>query len=444
MIELRGFTTIKSLVDNAAGVVPTLGELSQESATFSRDLSFYYHPTNTDFTYINMHRSRGDDTNIVISEEMLKPTMDFLDWLMTAGKDGTITTDKETFLNNWANHFPDMADEYESGEIRTEGEYFLPERVLWKKGDDLFEIFFADDVMETYWVPYHIEVIGPIRDIDKLTLTLGEVTPLLESRTLTTLLQAMNTVKADYPYTYNESVSVKWHQSDNNNVTTDTDWVLLQYGPNARNKENIRIAIRDWILAHSSHDETVWYSIYPDLFDPVLFYITPMWDKLAIPSLSVTAGVYSPIVNFFPDIKKVKRFTPYAPDHIEKKAEFIPTRYSCLSLSVVGSAGNKDGKELLSQIYPDYLHVATGHTDFSRQDGLTIEFSKRLIELVKSAEAFRPDDWLPDDVSVVVREGLVYLSTKIQGANFLMVTKESYLDILNGPESEIGEGNNPK
>ena len=444
MVEIRGFATIKSLVDNARGVVATLGEISQESLSFSRDVTFYNHDTNKLFTYVNLHRVDGNNTNIVISPENQQTILEFLDWIAIAGKDGTITSDRQTFINNWVQKFPDMADEYISGEMRTEGEYYLPERVQWHKHEDIFEIFFADDIMETYWQPWAIEVVPPLANIDELLQSINDVVPILNGRSLTTTLELMNTVKREYPYTYNENEVLEWHQYNNSNITTPTNWVLLQYGPNAKDPENIRNALREWIIAHSLKDETEWYPVFPELFIPILFYITPLWDNLAIPSQSTTSGVYSPVIDYVRDIKKIKVFSPFNEDHVALITEFFPSRFSCLTLAMVGSDANKVGSERVSLIHPTYLSVSVGSPDFVRQDPVTQEWSAAIIELIRTAETYEPNDWVPENVVPIVKDGIVYLSLKIGSDNFLVVTKQSYLDTLEKEGSEIGDSNNPE
>lgn len=444
MKVFRGFSTMRQLVDNAHGVIPTLGEISPESLTFSRDITVYTHPVNKEFTYINMHRVDGGNANIDIPSESLDYILNFLDWISVAGHDGTITSDKETFLNNWIHQFPDMADEYMSGAMRTEDNYYLPERVEWKKGEDIYEIFFADDVMETYWQPWAIEVVPPCDNIDDLLQVLPLVTPIINSRSLKTTLQLITLTANEFPFTYQDSEVLQWHQYNNESITTDTDWALLQYGPAARDPENIRTTLRDYIITHSTKDETEWYPVYPQLFDPVLFYITPMWDKLAKPALTTTEGIYSPIVNPATDTERCFLFAPFSDGHVTEFLEFFPTRFNCLSVGIVGATSNKEGTKRNSELYPDYISVASTHSDFFLQKPLTQEWSLLLTLLIKAAETYKPDEWLPDDVVSSVKDGIVYLSTKHEGRNYLIVTKQSFLDTVKQHESEIGDSNNPK
>lgn len=433
MQNVIGFTTIDSLIDNTVDTTSVLGELSGEARSYSTDITTYRHDTNKEFTFHCFKRMDEDGKIVDIEPAILTDILAVSNWLFTAGKDGTITNDKEIFLNNFQREFPSIGDTYDCGEIRAASTYYLPEWVSFKQGNTRdVRIYLSDPVFRLIYGPYKLRVISPTTSLDDLHLDQETVQRIVSGRSLGEWTRLINETKADNPFTTTHVESLLWHDKTDDRKTVKTDFMLLQYGPRAQDPENIRQAIIDYIIANSKFGEVDWQPIYPDLFDPTIIRLIPMWDNIAIPDRTITEGRYSAVVKFHTDVTRIKGLTEFTLDHCLTTGETVPTRFECLAMVSIGSPKNKKGMDNFYNIFPDYLPVAMEGPDWNSMSLQTQAGAELIGRMLMIGEKFRVGDPLPSDIKTMIREGRIYLVSKYLDASFQVITKESYLDTLAG------------
>lgn len=70
MINIKGFCSNATLVDNTLGVVNTVGELSAWSTTYSKDRTMYFHPTNDELVLTSFSSKKdGKHYNIPLTTQ---------------------------------------------------------------------------------------------------------------------------------------------------------------------------------------------------------------------------------------------------------------------------------------------------------------------------------------------------------------------------------------
>lgn len=437
MYVLKGFIDHALLVSNAVGVTATIGELSTESLTYSRERGSYVKAGIDDLTLTSFLSAR-DGTKIAATEVLSDPDT-IADHVLTVGKwvyDQTIlganVVNADELLQAAVTQFDAIATNFQCGQIITDGRYYMPEWFSWTHktldgGSNQFKVWFVDASFKSQYDEFEFVIIPPLDNLDDFFKTGTEVEALLKARTLSDTMDKIQQAKAGNPETILRADEYDYIDPLNATHIVPSNWGLLIYGAAGNNVDSIKDALINYTLANSTHVKDDWLKILPDIFKRTEFMLVPRWDSYAIPNRTLEAGIYSPVANLTSALALIKQvIVSYPGSHIDTNVDLMGHPYKSLSILAVGGPDNHNDWFKITDVFPDYIDVSSTSLDFNRMSQATRDWMLTLEQMLIIAESMTEYSSIPFSMTRTVRDGILYLVWSYQNIHYLVAAKKNF------------------
>lgn len=435
MYNLKGFARISAMADNAVNKVAPLGELSTHSMTYSREMGIYTNPHVDDSNNVTIASFLSADDNgmipmpVAVSEHTLLVTQ----WIYDQALLGNVGFDPAEFIRALNNEFTDIVGA-NCGRMIQDNTVWLPEWVSWSWVTDLAEenrlkVWFSDDSFRRQYDEYEFEFIPPVEKLDDLFKTAEDVADLINAVTTTALMEKVEAVRSDKPYTHLRTLTYQWREQGAPQRRLDTDWTIMIYGAAGNNMDAIRDALVDYILSNSDRGREEWIEILPDLFKSTEFVVMPMWHRYSIPNRILEAGIYSPTTRLKDAYEIAHRIcVEYPKDHIDDNVAMLSWVYKSLNMVIVGGPENRDEIYSIYDHFRDYISVQTTSIDFNRMSPRTQRWVTLINKMLLIAEEMDDYSDIPIGMTRLRRQGVLYLVASYENIQYMVVSKKHVED----------------
>ena len=427
MYQLKGFITIKDLINNAVGVTAPIGELSLWSQTYTKERGEYENPACPGFRLASIY-SLDTVTGIVpLNKALADRVLIISKWVFDFIQETQQPMPDGMFANEILAMFPGEITYFNFGPLVSDGDNIMPEWISFKNilfPDNDIRVWFTDAAFSTQFDLTEIVTVPPLLNLDDFFLAPNLLKSKINSRSATDTMNLIQETKGSNPETILRTEIFNYKSSDPGFPTFPTNWTVIIYGSAGDNPDSIKDAIIEYILDNSTHTRTEWAAILPDLFKRTEFILNPAWYSYAIPNKTVQAGIYSPIVNprealFF----ATTIISEYDPVHIENVISYFNHPYKAISIGCIGSIENRDGKVDIKDFFPDYINVGTNSTDFNRMELSTQNWALLLEQLLIVAETMTEFSTIPRTMRRMHRGGYLYISAVFENVQYLVSAK---------------------
>lgn len=454
---LKGFLGYDSLVNNTPNLTAPFGELSTYALSYATDTQVFINDTYKDviFTAFTSAKTNPSDplsggantgNNQYLTEQTVTPAysnaaLSLGQWIYQQAVAGTLAATPLLLQANILAEFTGVINtvtvgEYAAGSTTSAMPAWISFSLATDPTQNYVRVWFSDSAFRGEYDQYTIKVVPPFVVLDDFFQTppatviaeIGTITP----EALATTIQQV----ANYqPYTI-LSVNNFGYLNPANPVAsnpanfTPVPWTVLIYGQAGDNIDSIKESLIDYILANSTHTESQWAAIFPDLFNTTEFIFTPMWDQYAIPNsqLNSANSVYSPIANVQSAmaIAEVTAIGPkYTPGYVTQNMDIVSSAYKSMIMTCIGSPTNRNGVNRLAEQWPDYLAINTISPDFNRMQPATQQWIMLMNQLYTVAEKMTQYSDIPAGVTRLVRGNIMYAVANFQNVDYLVVSKAS-------------------
>lgn len=439
MYQLQGFATNSALDNNLINAIAQFGELSTESQTSVKDTATFTRPDTcpgTDVVAFTLSDGAGGRP---------VPSSGFIDTIVGMGyfvyqqyAAGAIplNTLAANFIATLGTQFPSISNIH-IGQLINSGTptFNCPDYVLFNITDGSnqygVQLWFSDAAFQTQYQGYTIEVLPPVSDLSVFEGHIGPVITAMGLIGTGQIVTQINAAVADKPATTVMSTTVRWFDPTNPASFVDTVWTTVHWGKAGLDQGAINAAIVDYLNANQPEDN--WPIIFPSLFNTNEFVLIPMWKNIAAPETSLNFGIYSPAVTLGQIGTVSNLYLPAAYTGITGAAAFLAANlqavgvpYRSVILLVCGNPSNAGGVTKFTNVYPDYIDVSTGGSDFARMDSNTRAFVTTLADAMSVADTLLTGSVPPSPYSRVQRGGNTYLMFTLNGYNWLILLNSSY------------------
>lgn len=430
MYELKGFYEYPAFINNATNQTAVLGEISDNSLTYAKDKSILTGLSTPNVGLISFHSVRNE-TVVQVEGNYLDQSLKLGQYLYNQAIAGVITNNPTALRQMVMAEFNGVLATFTSGAMKSNGQVWMPEWVEFKlvgPEENRCIIWLADDSFAAQYDGYIIKVIQPILPVDDFFKDPLVVKQLLDSYNMVEKLQEAQAERAQYPYTHLQAFEFDYVNPANNTQRWPAKWIVLIYGEAGNNPDLIKDAIVKDILDQSTRPREDWEVILPDLFLTTEFIFTPLWAKYSVPNADFRSGIYSPTFDPNTDVKFVLRTArgpAYTETFVRSNYQTSVNIYKSLGFGVVGNPQNRNGIIKFTQKFPEYLTTEVGSGDSNRIDPETLEWMMIFSKLIKAAETMTQYTSVPQGVSRMQRDGIVYASAFFKNVNYLVVAKSS-------------------
>jgi len=429
MFVLKAFIENALFISATPGIVSTIGELSTQSLTYTKNKRVYLSTLAPELEIIAF-TCADNNTPTILSLALSDQIGSIAKYIFNHTIDSHTQVFANILLESLLVDFVGSADSFNCGEIVSDGDYSIPEWVSWRSTlpdateQSEFKIWFSDTSFQEQYDGFEIVIIPPFDNLDNFFNPASMIRTALNAITPSDWMNRIQTAKDIYPETVIRSEMYTYYDSLNPSNTIQTTWSFLIYGAAGNNIDAISDALIDYILTHSTHTRAQWEQIIPDIFKHTEFIIAPQWHEYGIPNRTLEAGIYSPITNIQKALSSIGKIVPeYPTPHINANVSVVANPYKSISLLVVGSPNNRNNKFGIKDIFPDYIAVQSTSSDFTRMTQSTQDWTTLLERMLIIAETMTSFTTLARGYSKVTREGVLFLTARYENINYLVASK---------------------
>jgi hypothetical protein len=437
MYVQKSFAENTTFRSNAPGVVAKLGELSDDSSTFSREKGVYANKEVAPNMVLTSFISKADNTNIQMPVGILDATLQICQFVYQQTLNGQIDILATVLLENLLTQFTGTASDFDCGNMISDGIHTLPQWVSWKclsdatQPENFNKVWFVDTAFNQQYDDGQIVVVPPIDVLDNFFKPGSDVETMIRALTSTMQMERVQAAKVGHPETIIRTLTFNYVDPINSAHTVSTDWVVLIHGRAMDNVDSQKDALQAAILANSTHTRDDWVKIFPDIFKRTEFILYPLWDQYAIPNRVLDTGIYSNQVRVATAVALMKDFaTQYPGAHIDSYTSMMSHPYRSLAVLSIGSNDNRNAQYMLSDIFPDLIAVTSTSSDFNRMSQKTQDWASILANMLVTAEKMTEFTVVPIGMMKVKRDGKLYLTATYDNINYLMVAKSNLAEVV--------------
>ena len=445
MFTLSGFISNAAFTNNAIptqngetpGAVAVIGELSTLSLTYAQQKGYYTLSTGVTPLTLTVFASETNSTPQLlttdISDHVLTVAQALFTYAHTTGQiDATDT------LNHMLTAFSGVATNFQCGAIVTDGTNYMPEWLSWENlslseiqsGGNNIQVWFDDTSFQNEYSGNQIVIIPPFTPLDNFFNPSSQVATSLAQYTAAQNTARIQSAKNGCPETILTCETFNYIDPLNSANTLPTNWYLLIYGAAGNNVDTIANALITYVLDNSTHNQSQWEAIMPDLFERTEFTMIPLWDNYSISPGSITAGIYSPVSNMANTVALVNQaltgVNGYTETQINTYANVMDNPYKSMTIATVGSTNNRNAQYEITDVFPDIINVSSTSADFNRMSQLTQNWLIMIATMLVIAETMTPDTAIPFSMSSVTRNGVLYLVQNYNNIDYLIAAKSSF------------------
>lgn len=427
---IKGFVTINAYVNNTPGQTSVLGELSTWSRTYSYEKGEYQDPNVAGFkltTFKAQGSEGGSDTALVstLAQQILRVAAQCVQYATTHIR----SYDSNDFKNTLLVEFYQKIGDLHIGDFADNGTIALPQWISWSSldhGGSYVKIWLSDQAFQDQYDDYKIVVIPPLTRLDDFFNPYNTALGQLRARNSTLLNEQIQQAKAQHPETYIRFLDFNFYNPINLQQSNVSTWAVLIYGKVGDNIDAIKDALVEYVLLNSTRTRAEWEVILPELFKRTEFVILPRWDKKSIPNLTELAGLYSSLLDPVECIQFAKNAIKFYPQvFIEFNTTIMPYDYKAIMLLVVNGDTNVDGSRKITDLFADYIPIASTSADFNRMQIKTRSWLVFLGQLLMAAETASGFSSIPVNLRKQTKGDLLFISGMFENVNYLVAARSN-------------------
>lgn len=429
------FLSVKDFWDVEPGKTAPFFELGPTTRTYEKNIGISINPTNKN-QVIWLFSNKEQNTTVPLDDATEKMLWDIGSFVVEQVNNGVVTSNQRDFHLLLNTTFGETHREIRTGEHLRADDKYCPTFIEWEDIDrNRYVLYLSNRYFSEGYRGGELFVV-PLIDNTEFWFTSKEnVESELKRFTPAKHVDHVNrlSLREDGTYATTTSVSsikIRWYERNNVNNIIDTEWYIGVYGVAKNNPEDIKIAIREYLLNSSQRPENEWLSIFPEIFNPVEFTLVPFWGQYAS-APSEDMAIHQPIVRLKDALPLFKRIAvDYPAEHVEEYLEIIPSLKHSISIMSVGAVGNDNNRYRLSGQYPSYFLTSELQGDWTRLTPETREFVNALHTIIHLASSATNTNILPSGYYRVYRHGYMHLVTKVHDLTLVVLAKRAYLESL--------------
>jgi len=422
--SLKGFCNINKELDSVTGNTAGFGELSPISRTYSTSKTNLADKLYPEVSLV-VFSSKLDSVSTHVPDGFDLTTLAVLnDFVIHATPDSDFADQLSTRNNQLSN--------ISAGPSMVSGSVTLPAWVAWSVvygtvSCDV-KIWLSDTSFQETYDEYDVRVVPPVPNVNDLKGTAADLRWSLSQINVATHYKALELAKDGDPETTVETMELKWIDPVSLESIMLT-WALVCYGKQASDAQNQLDAIRKYLLETTGLTPDYWQERVPDIIVRNTLTIIPRWDNVSIRSSGTTDYQYSPVTSPGDILDALGIVFPTDAVDYLSSAIHATTHYK--SIGFVAVPMGIGDRTPFRTLYPDYAVIPLNDVNLGRLTSITRDAVATIEEVIRLAEVDDGTQDLPLHVSRLSDNRLDYLTFIVDGTSQLLVTRKSYLEVVN-------------
>lgn len=434
--QIKAFVTCDRYINNNPGVVEPLYELSTVGLTYSKEKQQYYSDELPEFSLyvfkqIEQSGLTQGEVNTIVN--VVKRFTDFASANTQLDKNTLIVS----YLQQYGLLYPTtIVTDLNITTLLTSGNLVGPDFMSFVVGGITCGIWLNDLAFRGFYTDYEIDIVFPFMDFDLKIQNSLTTTEALNTFTLVEFNGRIEQAKGVYPTTHSKILNIPY-KLPYSTVTRDCHFAFNQYGSQGNYDYILKLALYQHLLnlgLTSAYIE----SIFPTILKSNEFFITPRWDRMAIPSQIGEYGVRSQITSAYAEVFDLTKFVKVYTDvnYLKANSYNVPYDYNNLMLTISNGYYTEDSVKDFKTRYSDMITVSSTHPDFARMSPRTMRFMtllESMLVIADSENTVQMFSKMMDNENYVFnminRQGVWYISTTYEQHQYYLIPKYVYLSL---------------
>lgn len=416
--EIKGFITKDDFIYVDNKVVAPIYELSDISLTYSRTKQQYYSIVDSTYSLYVFNMVSGGTLTQDEVERVLKVVTGFSQYLtmnILTNKQQTIVL----FINDYNLQYPDhKLTNLNYNTVVSYNSIKSVDYITFTVGDVNCTIWLSDEVFKAFYPDYEIDIVLPFDNfVNKVTNTTDFITA-LENFDIISFNKQIEVSKNGYPTTYTKIINVPY-RVPNTTVTKNCYFAFNIYGIQGNYDYILKLTLYNYLVNELGLDAAHVENVFPTMLNINEFFITPRWDKVAIPAQIGQIGISSQITPTYSEAFDLDKYIRIFTDtnYLKNNTYNVPFDYNNILLHVTNGFYTEVDVKDFKKYYGDLITVTSSHPDFARMSRRTQKFVTLLENILdvsnsnNSSEMFnkilKNQDY---HFTIINRGGMSYLS----------------------------------
>jgi len=179
--------------------------------------------------------------------------------------------------------------------------------------------------------------------------------------------------------------------------------------------------------------------LFPSILNINEFFITPRWDKIAIPSQVGQASINSQISLTYQEVFNIDKFIKIFTDtnYLMYNTYSVPFDYNNILLCITNGYYTEANVKDFKLYYSDLITVTSTHPDFARMSTVTQKFITLLENMLDIADCENSSELFNKILqnsnykfTIISRGGVEYLSIFYDKHQYYVIPKYQYINLL--------------
>lgn len=437
--QIRGFVTCDSFIDNNNGVIAPIYELSDMGMTYSRQKQQYVSTIDSTFSLFVFKEIENDGLTQSEINNIINIVKEFALYCttvqLTEAQDRIITF---TANYNAANSSQPVSDLKYTTLIQTEN-LTAPGYISFTVSGINCSIWLNDAAFRGYYPDYEIQIVYPFSNFNAIVANVSAMVEAITNFSLVQFNTRIEQAKGTYPTTYVKMLNIPY-RIPGTQIQKDCYFAFNQYGAQGNYDYVLKLKLYEALLALGLTSEYV-ENIFPSILKINEFFITPRWDRFAIPTQIGQNGILTQITRAYGDTFDLTTYVKVYPDvdYLRNNSYNVPYDYNNIMLTVSNGYYTEEAEKDFKTYYGDIITVTSTHPDFGRMSTKSQQFMTLLENMLEIADSetsvkmfnkmLANNDYV---FNMITRQGVWYLSIFFDKHQIYVIPKFEYTRLMAG------------
>lgn len=436
--EIKAFVTSDIFVDNSASVVSPLYEISDIALTYSKNKQQYFSTINPVYSLylfkaIDLTTLTQDEVNDVIN--VIIELSNFLSTTQLTSKQQILIS----FTNNYNTINPtSTVDNLVYNNTVDVNLVRSVDYLSFTIREINCEIWLSDSIFRTFYPDYEVSIVLPFINFPQIVNNAGNFITALDSFDLLAFNERIEVDKGIIPTTYTKMLNIPY-RVPNTNVYKNCYFAFNIYGLQGNYDYILKLELYQYMTETLGMPGALVEELFPSILNINEFFITPRWDKVAIPSQVGQSSIASQVALAFNEVFDTDKFVKIYNNttYLRANTYAVPFDYNNVMLHITNGFYSEDGMQDFKQYFSDFITVTSTHPDFARMATRTQHLVSLLETMLTVANANNSTELFNNLIgntayrlTIISRGGVNYLSFYLDKHQIYVLPKYEFMRLM--------------
>lgn len=435
--EIKAFITNDSFIDNQQSTISPIYEISDIALSYSRNKQIYY---STDDPLYSLYVFKVNGLTYLTQTEVnsiinvVKSFSVFLTTTQITNKQQIILSFTNQFnTNNQSTPLSNLTynNTIDSNSIRA------VDYTSFTISDVSCEIWLSDNIFRTFYPDYEISIILPFTNFTTIVNNVSEFLTALDNFNLIEFNTRIEEDKDNYPTTYTRIINIPY-RAPNSSTYKNCYFAFNIYGIQGNYDYILKLELYNYLTATLGLTSTLVEEIFPSILNINEFFITPRWDKIAIPSQVGQASINSQIMSAYNEVFDLNKYIKIYTDinYLKNNTYAVPFDYNNIMLFITNGYYTESSIKDFKQYFSDFITVTSTQQDFARMSLRTQKFVTLLENMLAVSNCNNSTELFNNliannnyNFTIINRAGVTYLSNLYDKHQIYVIPKYQFIEL---------------